>query len=62
MKDFHSALEIVQNKLKAGEKITITKEGWSIEQPDNESTKDDKRVIPSSLDGVDVEMLRQMYD
>jgi len=78
MRDLHVALKFIQNKLNKDEQIIITKESFDIklikaknEMPPmnagdlinglvNDSDLDN---TPRSLiDGVDVEMQRQMYD
>jgi len=65
MRDLHVALKFIQNKLNKDEQIIITKEGFNIKliKTNDELVEDpDVNNIPRSLDGVDVEMQRQMYD
>ena len=66
MKDLHVALKYIQAKLRDDEQIIITKEGFDIKLI---KTKNDELVndsdldnVPRSLDGVDVDMLRKIYD
>ena len=66
MKDLHVALKYIQGKLRDDEQIIITKEGFNIKLI---KTKNDELVndsdldnVPRSLDGVDVDMLRKIYD
>jgi len=66
MKDLHVALKYIQGKLRDDEQIIITKEGFDIKLI---KTKNDELVndsdldnVPRSLDGVDVDMLRKIYD
>ena len=65
MRDLHVALKFIQNKLNKGEQIIITKEGFNIKlikTNDELVEESDVNNIPRSLDGVDVEMQRYMYD
>ena len=66
MKDLHIALKYIQGKLRGDEQIIITKHGFDIKLI---KTKNDELVndsdldnVPRSLDGVDVDMLRKIYD
>ena len=66
MKDLHVALKYIQGKLRDDEQIIITKEGFDIKlikTKNDELVKDsDLNNVPRHIDGVDVEMLRKMYD
>ena len=70
MKDLHIALKYIQGKLRDNEQITITKKDFNIKliKANNDMVNGlvenvDVNPIPSSLiDGIDVEMQRQMYD
>ncbi|MDG1089570.1 MAG: hypothetical protein P8P37_01735 [Candidatus Marinimicrobia bacterium] len=70
MKDLHIALKYIQGKLRDNEQITITKKDFNIKliKANNDMVNGlvenvDANPIPSSLiDGIDVEMQRQMYD
>jgi len=65
MRDLHVALKFIQNKLNKDEQIIITKEGFDIKliKTNDELVEDsDFNNVPRSLDGVDVEMQRYMYD
>jgi len=65
MRDLHVALKFIQNKLNKDEQIIITKEGFNIKlikTNDELVEESDVNNIPRSLDGVDVEMQRYMYD
>ena len=75
MKELHVALKFIQNKLGEHEKVVITKEGFDIQLIKSKNdlppmqAEDAGDVInglvqdvPESIDGVDVEMYRQMYD
>ena len=65
MRDLHVALKFIQNKLNKDEQIIITKEGFNIKliKTNDELVEDpDVNNILKFLDGVDVDMLRQIYD
>lgn len=65
MRDLHVALKFIQNKLNKDEQIIITKEGFNIKlikTNDELVEESDVNNIPRSLDGVDVDMQRYMYD
>ena len=77
MKELHVALKFIQNKLGEDEKVVITKEGFDIQLIKSKNdlppmgAEDAGDVInglmedsdiPKSIDGVDVEMYKQIYD
>lgn len=60
MKGVDSALKLIQSRLKEGDRMTITKDGWSVEQADKAK---EVSIYPHERrpDDIDADMHKAMF-